>query len=341
MSELTRSSSQKVEERIQRIVEVIKAEEQRLRTQHPILQYQNLLGMSILVLSFLGMLGLGLLYFYEVIPVWICVISTAVFASFTHELEHDLIHKQYFRKNPFMHNFMMLMVWMLRPNTVNPWYRRSIHLLHHKTSGTEQDLEERLLGNGMGNKFLRFFVMADGLLGILLRMGILKAEVKRFNLKEFLTAAFPFATFHFLIWHVFLAYHCTFFWLAVLDVSVVAPVWLEQVMVIINFMTVVLIGPNVLRSFCLNFITSYMHYYGGVTNILQQTQILKPWFLWPMQLFCFNFGSTHAIHHFVVDQPFYIRSMLVNVAHKVMTENGVRYNDLTTFFSANRYLSTH
>ena len=66
MSELTRSSSQKVEERIQRIVEVIKAEEQRLRTQHPILQYQNLLGMSILVLSFLGMLGLGLLYFYEV-----------------------------------------------------------------------------------------------------------------------------------------------------------------------------------------------------------------------------------------------------------------------------------
>ena len=103
-------------------------------------------------------------------------------------------------------------------------------------------------------------------------------------------------------------------------------------------MVVVLVAPNVLRSFCLNFVTSYMHYYGGVSTLMQQTQILRPWFLLPMQLFCFNFGSTHAIHHFVVSQPFYLRQMVARAAHEAMRANGVRYNDFSTFESGNRYL---
>jgi hypothetical protein len=41
--------------------------------------------------------------------------------------------------------------------------------------------------------------------------------------------------------------------------------------------------------------------------VIQQTQVLNPWWMLPFQLFCFNFGSTHAIHHFVVRDPFYIR----------------------------------
>jgi len=56
-----------------------------------------------------------------------------------------------------------------------------------------------------------------------------------------------------------------------------------------------------------------------------------------MQAFCFNFGSTHGIHHFVVKEPFYIRQMTTKVAHKVMAEMGVRFNDLGTFTRANRY----
>ena len=46
--------------------------------------------------------------------------------------------------NAVAQNFMMLVVWIMRPNTINPWYRRDIHILHHKVSGTPQDLEERL-----------------------------------------------------------------------------------------------------------------------------------------------------------------------------------------------------
>ncbi len=58
---------------------------------------------------------------------------------------------------------------------------------------------------------------------------------------------------------------------------------------------------------------------------------------WPLQLFCFNFGSTHAIHHFVVGQPFYLRQMIAPQAHDVMREIGVRFNDLGTFKRANRW----
>jgi len=55
-----------------------------------------------------------------------------------------------------------------------------------------------------------------------------------------------------------------------------------------------------------------------------------------LQAFCFNFGSTHGIHHFVVKEPFYIRQMTARVAHKVMAEMGVRFNDFGTFARANR-----
>jgi hypothetical protein len=83
-----------------------------------------------------------------------------------------------------------------------------------------------------------------------------------------------------------------------------------------------------------------MHYYGDVEpgNVIQQTQVLNPWWMWPLQAFCFNFGSTHGIHHFVVKEPFYIRQMTVSVAHKVMREMGVRFNDFGTFGRANRFV---
>ena len=51
----------------------------------------------------------------------------------------------------------------------------------------------------------------------------------------------------------------------------------------------------------------------------------------------FNFGSSHAIHHFVVKEPFYIRQLTVPFAHRVMREMGVRFNDFGTFARANRW----
>ncbi|MGK0499941.1 MAG: fatty acid desaturase [Oceanicoccus sp.] len=321
------------EQRIAHIVATIKAEEQRLRKKYSFLKYQDWIGFAVMLVSLSGMIASGYLYYQAVIPAWACIISAAFFASLSHELEHDLIHRQYFRKNNFMHNLMMLVVWIMRPNTVSPWYRRGMHFLHHKASGTKKDLEERLVGNGIRYGFMRWLVMLDGLLGMLLRHTSLRKDIDNFSVFTILNAAFPFATLYFALWYVFLGFHGY----DALYAATTYPQWLLSSMAVVDFLVVVLIAPNFIRSASLNIVTSAMHYYGGVSNLLQQTQIMKPWFFAPLQLFCCNFGSTHSIHHFVVGQPFYIRQMVAKVAHRVMQEQGVRMNDFSTFFSGNRY----
>jgi hypothetical protein len=179
--------------------------------------------------------------------------------------------------------------------------------------------------------------MADGLLGMLIRARVLNAENRRFNLLEVINAGFPLATLYFVTWYVFLAYHAVDLAAAMMGVHRPPTGWLGGGMEVVDLVVVILVAPNVLRSFCLNFVTSYMHYYGGVSTLMQQTQVLTPWFLWPMQLFCCNFGSTHGIHHFVVNQPFYLRQMVAGAAHRAMRANGVRFNDYSTFFGGNRY----
>jgi fatty acid desaturase len=114
----------------------------------------------------------------------------------------------------------------------------------------------------------------------------------------------------------------------------ILPAWSPS----LDALIVVWIAPNVLRSFCLNFVSSNMHYYGDVTagNVFEQTQVLDDVRLLPLQLFCFNFGSTHAIHHFVPSEPFYVRQWTAPAVHQVMRDNGVPFNDLGTFRRANR-----
>jgi hypothetical protein len=61
-----------------------------------------------------------------------------------------------------------------------------------------------------------------------------------------------------------------------------------------------------------------MHYYGGVESTAQETQVLSKWYWLPLQLFSCNFGSSHAIHHFFVVQPFYLRELVRSDAHAAM-----------------------
>jgi fatty acid desaturase len=319
---------------INNIVLAIKAEEARLRSKYAFLNAQNSMGLLILFLSLSGMIGCAVLYYHTLIPAWLCIILVTIFASISHELEHDLIHKLYFRHNPLMHNIMMTVVWLMRPNTINPWHRRKIHLLHHKTSGTQQDLEERLVGNGIANNLVRFIVIFDGLLGLILQRKLLKREVKTFNFLTVFNAGFPLAILYFTLSYIFILFHGFYY---LLPNDVVYPQWLLFNMQWIDFLVVIIIAPNFFRSACLNFVTSYLHYYGGVTNVIQQTQVFKGWFMWPFNLFCFNFAGTHAIHHIVVPQPFYLRQMVAKSAHKAMKENGVRFNDFSTFTQANKY----
>ena len=119
------------------------------------------------------------------------------------------------------------------------------------------------------------------------------------------------------------------------------------------------------------------HYYGdvaeGVTS--EQVQILEPLWMEPFQMLCCAcrlplhlmsllyltllrvhsmhtstgyFGSTHWIHHFVVRQPFWVRTVVAfNINKRVngpewqkATKGAVRYNDLGVFASANRRNAT-
>ncbi|MEH6344061.1 MAG: fatty acid desaturase [Bermanella sp.] len=329
----TNSSDQKMASNIQIAV---RAEETLLRARHPILNHQNAIGMSILLFSLAGMIASGLAYYFDHIPVWACIAISTIFASISHELEHDLIHRLYFRKNALAHNFMMTIVWIMRPNVVNPWYRRQIHFNHHKVSGTKEDLEERILGNGMKFGLLRMIISLDGFLSISLRRKELN-QMKMFKYLSFVLQGLPLAHFYIICLYGFFAFHGYNALAPTLGLTTTYPELLLEAMDIVNVLAVVWILPNALRAFCLHNITAALHYYGDVDSLLKQCQVMNHWTLAPINLFCCNFGSTHVIHHLVVSQPFYIRQMIAKEAHKVMRENGIRFNDFDSLLRANRF----
>jgi len=316
----------------------IKARGAELRQQFPLLKYKNWIGLSILCFAIMGMIITASLYLDGLISGWVCVPVIAVFASLLHELEHDLIHWQYFKRHKFMHHLMMLLVWLFRPTAINPWVRRRLHLLHHKTSGTSDDIEEKGIGNGMAYGPLRFFIMFDTLTGNLVKVMFKDKNGKRFNhVIKIMLVNFPLPLICAFIWYSFLGIHLLDLTRQLFDFQWVWSEGLIQALPLLQPWIIMVILPAYLRSCCLNFISSSMHYYGDVKSLMQQTQVLNAWYLWPLQLFCFNFGSTHGIHHFVVSEPFYIRQFTAHTAHKIMKEQGVRFNDLETFRRANRF----
>ncbi|VVP00533.1 hypothetical protein PS876_02776 [Pseudomonas fluorescens] len=323
------------------IRQVVLAKGMELRERYPILKHQDALGAGILAFALAGMIGSAALYITGHMTWWVCLLLNAFFASLTHELEHDLIHSMYFRKQRVPHNLMMGLVWLARPSTINPWIRRHLHLNHHKVSGTETDMEERAITNGEPWGFARLLMVGDNMMSAFIRLLRAPTWAHKWNiLKRVFKVYAPLALLHWGAWYVFLGFHAANGIASLLGAPIEWSATTFSVMQVIDIAAVVIIGPNVLRTFCLHFISSNMHYYGDVEpgNVMQQCQVLNPWWLWPLQAFCFNFGSSHGIHHFVVKEPFYVRQMTVPVAHKVMREMGVRFNDFGTFGRANRYV---
>ena len=328
-------------QRSAQIREVVLAKGVQLRERYPILKHQDALGAGILAFALAGMIGSAALYMSGHLAWWACLLLNAFFASLTHELEHDLIHSMYFRKQRVPHNLMMGLVWLARPSTINPWIRRHLHLNHHKVSGTETDMEERAITNGEPWGIARFLMVGDNMMSSFIRMLRAKTWAQKISIiQRTLKVYAPLALMHWGAWYVFLGFHGANGVAHLMGAPIEWSATTLSVMNVIDIAAVVIIGPNVLRTFCLHFISSNMHYYGDVEsgNVMQQCQVLNAWWLWPLQAFCFNFGSTHGIHHFVVKEPFYIRQMTAPVAHKVMREMGVRFNDIGTFARANRFI---
>lgn len=321
---------------IKNIQQAIRQADSELKQKHPFLLHQNTIGLAICLSALLGMVLSGYAYIAGWIPAWACVLISAVFASISHELEHDLIHRLYFRKRPFVQNTMMTIVWLMRPNTVNPWYRRQLHFNHHKVSGTADDIEERVLGNGMAFSVKRLLISLDGFLSISLRIKEL-SSMKNYGFFRFVSKGAPLAHLYVIGLYGFIAFELYDALSLNTAFGLEYSAWFLQLMDSLTVVMVIWIVPNLLRAFCLHNITAALHYYGDVDSLIKQCQVMNHWSLLPVQLFCFNFGGTHAIHHFVVSQPFYLRQMVAKQVYPVMQENGVRFNDFASVLRANRF----
>ncbi len=322
------------------------------REKHPFLRHQDLIGAGIFTISVSAITVASIYYLQGYLSAWILIPWNAFWMGILHEMEHDLIHYMYFKKNHLIANVMLGIGWIARPLTINPWFRRDLHFHHHKYSGTIHDVEERGVTNGDKWSLKRLISTPDLLLGGIMRSvqirkdiiaavrsgAISREQALRFkHIKVY--GMLPFSLFLYFIWYGFLIY---FIFNGLNHVGVLSyspPAWINNSMEWIHPLVVILIAPNILRQFCLHFITSNLHYYGDVEsgNIMQQTQILNIWWTFPMQIFCFFFGYTHAIHHFHVNETFYVRHFTRHAAWKIMKEHGVRFNDMGTFERSNRY----
>ncbi|MDB4988148.1 MAG: fatty acid desaturase [Myxococcaceae bacterium] len=319
--------------RVRLIRDGIRTQSRAFRARHPWLdRYQSELGLLSLLASASLMVSAATAFGRGSLPAWLTVLTIAFACSIAHEVEHDLIHRMYYPRLPRLRDAMLALGWLMRPSTVNPWIRTRLHLNHHKISGTPEDLEERAITNGERWGLKRLLMTGDGFLSTTLRLPLDKPRLAWKLFKRGTLAYGPMAWLYHLCFLTFLFLHFEQ-WQGAMTPD------MEQLMPAADFVAVVWVLPNLLRTFCLHFISSNIHYYGDVQagDVLRQTQVVDRWYFLPLQLFCFNFGSTHAIHHFWVSEPFYLRQLTARAAHQVMREHGVRFNDLATFARANRY----
>lgn len=343
-------------QKVQLIRSTVTQAGEQARQRHGWLRHQDAIGLSIQLGAIAGMLLCAWAYLDGLLPWWAITLPVALFASLTHEIEHDLIHQLYFKDRPWVQNVLLLLGWCARPSTVNPWIRRQMHFHHHKYSGQPHDYEERAITNGHRWGLKRLLMTSDTLLSYMLRrremLGIMKAYIHqaekpttrtafRRAMVAKLTSLTPFGMMFWLSWHAFVAFHVVDFAARAAGSPIAWSGLTTGFIEGLQPWVVCLILPNLLRNFALHFISSNMHYYGDVDkgNLMHQCQVFTHPVFWPFQLLCFNFGSTHAIHHFVVGQPFYLRQMIAGDAHEVMRRMGVPFNDLGTFGRANRRLA--
>jgi fatty acid desaturase len=317
---------------------------------HPILAHSDVIGFAVLYGSMAAVVAAAVGYGLGVLPAWFVILSSALFLSFMHEIEHDLIHRLYFQKRRWLYNLSMLLGWVFRPSSINPWVRRDWHIHHHRASGTASDLEERGLLNGERWGVRRALMSLDPMLAVLLRPITIRdmllsyaavqkpSERLRVRIRN-IFAYFPLATLNAVAtaWVLYLHVAPWLYDLAGMHYQMSATS--AAALPTLDFVAVTLIVPNAWRTFCLYSVSSNVHYYGDIDpkNIIQQAQTWDAWWTMPFQLFCCYFGGTHFIHHFAVQYPFYVRFVIVRDAHRVLRSHGARFNDFDNMRRANRW----
>jgi fatty acid desaturase len=314
----------------------IRASERRWRQRLPALRLQSTLGMASLALALAVVVGTSLLYLFGHVPAWMCIFVNAMGISILREVEHDLIHNLYLRGRTGLQNALLLLIWPFMGNSLNPLFRRITHLHHHRRSGHEDDFEERLIGNGLPWGAVRLIATLDPVLSLPLRLREFR-HIPGFSLRRLLLGITPMVPLFHGAWYAFAGCHAAVFASRFAGTDWAESALLQGALAVLDPLAVVWIVPNLVRQVSLQILSSNMHYYGDVEHTLAETQVLNHWLFLPLQLFTFNFGGTHTIHHFAVNQPFYLRQLVAREAHAAMRANGIRFNDLATFCRANRY----
>lgn len=321
--------------RIRGITLAIKNADRRMRERFRFLRHQDAIGMAWLVGLIAVIVGSTILFLGGWIPWWVCLIVNAISLSLVRELEHDLVHNLYFKDRPRIQNSMMAAVWPLLGNLPHPWFRREMHLLHHRTSGHNDDFEERLIGNGMKFGPLRILAMIEPGLALLFRKEEMK-QIPFYDGRKLARAAMPVVFLFHAMLIAFLAGNLVAFAMSWFGSPLVSGSVFGTLLAGVNAIAVIWVLPNMLRQTCVQILSSWMHYYGDVESRLEETQVLNAWYFFPLNLFAANFGSTHSIHHFYVAQPFYLRQMVAADAHRAFRRFGIRYNDASSLLRGNR-----
>jgi len=316
------------------ICTAIRLAEQNIKHDYPILKYQNSIGTFFFVgatgIIFLCWMAYYVFIISNIIILSLLVIVITIAISILHELEHDLIHNLYFKRNPFVQNIMFSIIWILKLNA-NPWWRRKMHLNHHMHSGQTNDVEERLIGLGLPLGHHKLMVTMNPF-GALLVSKKVSNDAPILNLKEMIFVSTPiFATVNILN---------VLFMLDLLSVTTDTTGWIKDTTGWITDFHILLFLPNFIRQSCLVFMSNSSHYYGDIPKleVFYQNQILDHWSIYIFQLFCCNFGATHVMHHYIPNQPFYVRQLCYSSGVKEkMIEFGVRINDFASVSRANRY----
>ncbi|CAF1401885.1 unnamed protein product [Rotaria sp. Silwood1] len=319
------------------ICRAIKQSDAALREEYPFLYHQDWICAIIFTSSLLLMSLFSYLYLSGYISAMLTIVFIALPLSLLHELEHDIIHNLYFKQHRWIQNLMFTFIWVAKLHG-SPWYRRQLHLKHHLLSGQINDVEERIIGLGLPPNYKRMAVSIHPFGGLLVSDDISK-DAKYLDLVKMKLHNAPMALIFFFITRTFFVYNFLFFIYSYLNYDIDTIRGIHTFYPIIHNLAVCLCFPNLLRQGCLVLMSSACHYFNDIplNTVFYQNQILDSWYVLPFQIFCFNFGATHIVHHHVVSQPFYIRHFTARQVKDLMVKLGIRNNDFGILWRNNHY----
>jgi len=245
------------------IRQTIRNEEVRLRKKYKWLQYQDFIGFMSFALSVVALIITAMFYLKRRIHWSIVIPLMALPGSILHEIEHDLIHNLYFKGKQWMHHVMFVAIYFTKWS-IPPWYRKFLHIRHHQESGTEKDIEERLIGLGRPLDFVRWALTFYPFSNVVI-MEDLQEDNKDWNRHKLVFAGIPTVVPFTLLWHLFMGYSRLHMgWvMGSYDPVCMLPEWGWP---IVRDLSILLLLPNVLRQACLNIMASYSHYYGDIPS---------------------------------------------------------------------------